>query len=157
MQIKQLNLLRRSIVDEWQHGSKKTALKNAVAYSLLVPGGATAVSYIKDGVLARDMTIDDLPDRWLDHHLRLFFGSKYLVEKQRKKLDAGEIAAEVFLPPADHITSVGKALLGDAEEKTEAIKHIPFIGKLLDNYYFGGKERADEKTMDRRIERLRGD
>ena len=154
--IKQLNLLRRSIVDEWQHGSKKTALKNAVAYSLLVPGGQTAVSYIKDGVLARDMTIDDLPDRWLDHHLRLFFGSKYLVEKQRKKLDAQEIAAEVFLPPMDHITSVGSALLGDTEDKTEAAKHIPFIGKLLDNYYFGGKERADEKTMDRRIERLRG-
>ena len=154
--IKQLNLLRRRIIDEWQHGSKKQALKNAVAYSLLVPGGQTAVSYIKDGLLARDMTIDDLPDRWLEHHLRLFFGSKYLVEKQRKKLDAQEIAAEVFVPPIDHITSVGNALLGDTEDKTEATKHIPFIGKLFHNYFLGGRERADEKTMDRRIERLRG-
>jgi hypothetical protein len=151
--LKQIDLMRRTIINEWKQGNRKGAVKNAVAYSLIVPGGATAVSYLKDGVLGRELSIDQVPDRYVDQALSLAFGSRYLIERYGAKGDITDMAKEAFMPPVQYIDSVWKTV---AQRDPEILmKEMPVVGKFYYNFFGGGLEKHQERKEEERREEFK--
>lgn len=163
--LKQLDIVRRTILDEWKNGSKKNAIKAAARYAIIVGGSNTAVDIAKDAALQRTINPYDIPKRFLFNLLKLFGVSEYMYDTKIKEGKLDEFFNYMWMPPigvplspiADAVTITNK-LLSDEGLTTEdlfrlqTIRRAPIFGKLLENYLGGGRERYNEEQLDRMYE-----
>ena len=146
--LKQLDLLRRDIAQQWAKGNRKTAVRNAVAYSLLVPTTNVTVDMAKDLVLGRETT-DDLEDRYVANVFKMFGTSQYLMDRFGSQGKLTQMATEMISPPLGYIDAVGTDLInlisGDPSAKT--LNELPLIGRFWYNFFGGGLEKYQERQL----------
>ena len=156
--LKQLDVMKRRIYDEWRAGNKKTAVKNAAAYVTIMSAANTGSDQLKKIIQGREVNIEDIPDEMVFNVLKMFGGSEYLYDNYISKGKLGEAAIETVAPPLDLITSVvedGVRLASEEDsgfEKYKTPRQIPFVGWAIYNFFQGGLEKYNEKQERKRYE-----
>lgn len=152
--LKQLDILRRDIAQQWAKGNKKEAMRNAVAYSLIVPLSNGTVEETKDFMLGREFRPEEIADNAIGHMFKTFGASDYVTEKYFGDTKGAKVASalgETFSPPIQWMDSVGTDLWNivdtDAELSTETLRELPLIGKAWYNFFGGGLERFHEREL----------
>lgn len=168
--LKQLDIIKRTIINEYRHGSKKEALKNAVRYTAIVGGGNTAVDYGKDIALGREIDPYNIPKDILFNTIKVFGINEYGFDTALKQGNLERWIADTWMPPIgvlsapiqDALFLTKKALDPDEEITSEDLynlqtgKRLPFTGPLIPNYLGGGRERYNERLEDERTDNIFG-
>tara|TARA_B100000795_G_C22797631_1_gene440181 strand:- start:102 stop:3167 length:3066 start_codon:yes stop_codon:yes gene_type:complete len=144
--LKQFDIIRRDIKQEYQKGNKKEAFRNAAAYMLFVPTANTLVSETKDRAQGRGGYINspsDAFDQYMVNFFKTFGGSSYL----KDQVTTGRVsaaAANFIIPPTGVIEGSIKSAnqLIEGKAPTNVLRHFPLAGKVWDNFYNGGLERS---------------
>jgi len=157
--ITQLDFIRREAFQEINRGNIAVGFKNLARFYILFGMGNALVDLIKRWLMGEKITVDDLPDVVLDNSLRVFGGSKFLLEMQgRDGLARGFLAS--LLPPTNIIDDVGRDLLQlpdliTGEDTTfRSLRNVPVIGKFM-YYRFGesGQEAVNRRDKQRHSKR----
>lgn len=156
--LKQLDVMKRRIYDQWKAGNKKQALKNATAYVTIMSAANTGADQLKNIIQGREVRLENIPDEMVFNVLKMFGGSEYLYNNYISKGKLGEAAIETVAPPLDLITSVvedGIRLASEEDTEFEKLKtprQIPFIGWAIYNFFQGGLEKYNERQERKRYE-----
>jgi hypothetical protein len=148
--IKQLDIYRNEIVDEYNTGDKKQAIKNAVRLmgALLLLGIAT--DQLKDWLSKRPITIKDL---FFDNLFKLLGATKYTIYQVKKEGTKSALLQQIT-PPFKILDSVIRDVGSIYEGKIESIKDIkdlsvfesiPLIGKAYYWWLGKGAEKSAKK------------
>ena len=140
---KQLDLLKRDVKDKWDKGGTRNryeAVRNAVAYTMIVPTGNTGISFVKDAALGKEIDIEQVPDKYVEQIFKQYMTSEYVMSKY---VSDGRIVtgiAKTLAPPHQHIedTAIQLAnwLQGDDVEIDRVLRHAPLGGQAY--YYWVG-------------------
>lgn len=154
--IKQLDLIRRSVIQEYKAGNKIKAGRNFLAYSLLVAGLNGTVKETKDWMLGKGFSPEEISDNSFEHLWSLIFASQYVQERYLKQGDIEGYLTNAFMPPISLLSDVakdGKDLIVEGDVLPErTIKNLPVAGKLWYNFFGGGLENSLERQEARRRE-----
>ena len=158
--LKQLDKLRNDIPMQWKKGNKKQAIKNAIAYSLIVPTANTAMGEVKGVMLGRPSDIEgleDVPGAWASNMFKMFGASEYMWNRHLSKGDLVAVAGGYMTPPAGWMTSIFDSVqqARDGELPTKILSEMPVIGRFWDNWMEGGLEKALEKKRKEQRERFK--
>lgn len=149
--LKQYDIVRRQIVQEYKKGNKMNAIKRATLYAGYVTAANTGTQAVKDMILGREVRPDDIPERSLWALLGVFGFNKYLSERYLQQGDVKGAVANVVLPATTLIEStfeLGATAFEDEPNYPEAMKGIPVVGTLFYNWFGGGAERFNERLDD---------
>lgn len=156
--IKQLDLIRRTIVDEYTSGSKLQAGKNLARYSALVAIMGGTVDETKDLILGRGFDIDDVAtDGAVTNLLNVVGLNKYAIEKLQRE-GAVPVVIDQLTPPIPFISNLVKdynAIGSDSGVASNALKEVPIIGRLTYQWLGGGIEKdLKREAQQRKKERV---
>ena len=147
--LKQLNLIRKNIIEEFRHGSKKEAIKNAVTFAMLIPPSNMAIEYGKERILGKDPDLsDELVQRYVNNALKVFGSSEFAVSKLGRSAKFGDFLLDSFAPPLevfDGIIKTGSSALIEGEFDDAAIKDLPIVGKLIYFWFGSGLEKWQDR------------
>ena len=152
------DVMKRRIYDEWKAGNKKTAVRNAAGYMIVMSAANTGADQLKNIIQGREVNIDNIPDEMVFNVLKMFGGSEYVYNNYISKGKIGEAAIETVAPPLDLLFTVVEdgitlASQEDAEfEKLKSPRQIPAIGWIIHNWFQGGLERYNERQEKKRYE-----
>lgn len=147
--LKQLDLIRRDIVQQAKRGNVKEAGQNAARLITLTSMAGLGAQEVKDLMLGRETDISDTVTFKLWGLLGV---SSYLAGnvKEGKLSDA---VKDTVAPPlrviddmaAGVASSIDAAYAGDMSEvDTDFVKHLPVGGKIIHNFFLGGLEDQQE-------------
>jgi hypothetical protein len=149
--LKQLDILRRDIAQEWAKGNKTQALRNATRYATLVPLMGATVDEAKDFMTGKGMSIEDIPDNYIENLFKTFGATEYVRDKYLGEGKLASALGEVMSPPISWIDAIGTDIWniasGEEDYPKEVMRELPLIGKFWYNFFGGGIERAEEKEM----------
>jgi len=153
--IKQLDVLRRDIIQQYKTGNTGEAAKNLTAYMTIIPMMGATVDEAKDFLRGQGAEVNDIPDNYIENLFKVFGGSQYVMEKYVDKGQVGSAIGEIVAPPTDWINAIGediwKIANGDfVGEESKAMRELPVIGKVWYNFFGGGMEKAIEFEEKRR-------
>jgi len=157
--LKQLDIVKRTILNEWRNGNKKKAIVNAGRYSAIVGGGNTAVDYTKDSILGRNINPYNIPVDILLNTFKVFGVSDYAWSKNLSKGEIGDWFANMWMPPVRVITApfedladiTSKALDPDYEltpkdfYNMQSTQRVPSVGTYIKNFAGDGREKYNER------------
>lgn len=156
--LKQLDIMKRRIYDEWRAGNKKTAVRNAAAYVTIMSATNTGADQLKKVIQGREVNVEDIPDEMVFNILKMFGGSEYVYNNYISKGKLGEAVIETVAPPLDLLFTVAEdgirlASEEDTEfEKLKSPRQIPVIGWIIHNWFQGGLEKYNERQEKKRYE-----
>lgn len=154
--LKQLDLLRKTVYDQWKAGNRKEAVRNAGAYLLMVTGANTSVDQVRRLMNGKPVGISEFREDFADNVLNIFGASKYVTERY---FTQGKPIAGLFnmiSPPVgmiDYFVSDAMKLLEpddgsfsfeDKPADYKSVKYVPVVGRAL--YLLTGgyeKQKAD--------------
>jgi len=152
--IKQLDLLRKNVVQEYKAGNKLKAGRNLAGYTLLVGGMNGTVQETKDWMLGKGFNAKDIPDNAMFHLANLIFAGQYVQERYLRQGDILGAGVNAIMPPVQFIKDVSKDLWKLATEgdvlPERTIKNLPVFGKLWYNFFGGGLENALKRQKSER-------
>ena len=157
--IKQLDIIRRKIVDEYKTGSKAEATKQLARYIAIIPIVGGTVEETKDLMLGRGFNSSEIIGTNSPEVLFKLLGlNKYLSDRSLYKGNIVEVIQSTLTPPLGYLDSVAKDLTdlttsGDVlPERT--LKELPVGGKIWYNFFGGGLEKfEDRQDKERKAER----
>lgn len=122
--IKQFDLMRREIIQDFRNGDKLKAAKNAARFAILfglINGGADT---LKDALAGKEI---DLEDTAVDNMVKLVGISRYQTSKMAKDGPA-QVLLQTLLPPVPFIDKPAQAALQG--EPWKAFEAVPLVGRL---------------------------
>lgn len=152
--VKQLDVMRREILQEFAKGNIKQGSKNLIAFSTLIPLAGGSVQELKDWISRGDeIKVDDIDDQFIANVFKVFGTSQYVMEQVKDRGVITPALGEIFLPPISLlnglIRDVSDAASGDLTAKdSEMFSRIPVFGSLFQSWLLGARE-------ERRLEDLR--
>ena len=149
--LKQYDIVRRNIVQEWKKGNKIQATKQAVLLAGYLTAANTGVDVTKDILNGRDVRPEDLPEKALWALLGVFGMNKYTAERYIGRGDIKGAFINTLAPATPMIEAVWKgATEGFKEEPDYApvLKGVPMFGPLSYNWVGGGAEKYNERLRD---------
>ena len=160
--LKQLDVMRRDIAQQYAKGNKLEATKNAVAYAALVPTANMSIDMIRDVLKGREFpSVDEIPDAYVSNIFRMFGASEYVTDKF---LSEGKVASglkEIISPPLVYIDAIGQDienLVTSGQALPEnVLRQLPLIGQIWYNFFGGGIERYYEKKEQKEMREMFGD
>ena len=157
--LKQIDVARRKVAQQWKKGNKLEATKNATALVAYLSTFNLGTKLVKDIIVGRDINPDALPKQ----ALYSFFGvygineydaNKYLsagkltefgmqtIAPAMPVLDAvGTIAAESIRPAFER----GGYRKTDFDDFSSALRAIPGVGPIMYNWFGGGAEQYNRR------------
>ena len=155
--IKQLDVMRRDIVQEIQSGNKAEGVKNLVAYMTIIPMMGATVEEAKDMLRGQGGSVDDIPDNYIDNLFKVFGGSQYVMDKYVGKGQIGTAVGEIIAPPTDWINAISEDVWKVASGEfvgsdSKMMRELPIIGKVWYNFFGGGLEKAMEFEQKQRLD-----
>ena len=148
--LKQIQLLQDSVIDEARKGNYKQAGKNALAYTVIVGGGQSAVQEARNAMKGRGFDVDRIPDHAINYMLSLMgsskFGAEQLKDLRFKDVTVG-MASPAILSVADFAEDTAKILdelmlegYDWSELDKKNFKRFPGLGDMYYNFFGGGIE-----------------
>jgi len=159
--IKQIALMRKLIANEYRKGNKKEAMRNAIAFMLLVPTTNMSIQAAKDLMLGRNVDLEnELVDRYVDNVFRVFASSQYSVSKLKETGDITEFVIDSFAPPYNvfqNATTGAWNSIQNGEFDPKTFKDVPFLGKFYYNWFGGGLDKFNERKEKQRYKEIFGE
>ena len=154
--IKQLDVMRRDIVQEFKNGNNKKAAENLVAYMTIIPLMGATVDEAKDFIRGQGTDINDIPDNYVENLFKVFGGSQYVMDKYVGRGQVGSAIGETIAPPVDWINAISEDTwkIANGEfvgDESKAMRELPIIGKVWYNFFGGGLEKAMEFEQKQRL------
>jgi hypothetical protein len=146
--LKQYDVVRREIVQEYQNGNKLAAAKKAAVLAGYLSAANVGTQTIKDLLLNRDVSVDDLPNKALWALTGVFGLNKYVSDKyisQGKITDAAIETLAPATPIIDAITEGAVMLTDEDADASRLLRSVPLFGPILYNYFGGGLEKYNER------------
>ena len=164
--LKQMDLMRKQVIQEYKNGNKEQALTNAFKYAAIVGGANASVQTLRDHLKALELpeVPDDVEeaavgtmDAVVESLLGQFFLNKYSRERYLSSGDWPGFLQNMLTPPG---LKIGSDIAGDIgmgaleayegeldpmERSEEIVKNMPIVGKVLNNLLYGGMEKAKDK------------
>jgi len=151
--IKQIDVVRRNVIQEYAKGNKGTAVKNAALLGAYLSTANTGTQYAKDILLGRDVKAEDIPDRAMWNLLSVYGINRYTTDKYLSNGDWTGAVVNTIMPATPLISnalSLGTELLEEEPNVEKLIKPVPIVGNLVYNWMLGGAEEFNEKEQARR-------
>jgi len=148
--LKQYDLVRRNIVQEFKTGNKMTAIKNAGLLAGYMTVANTGTGVIKDVMLGREVKPEDLPENSMWALLGVFGANKYTAERYLARGDIKGAAYNLVTPATpliDDAIDIGmNAIKGEDLELLANSGSLPVIGPMAYNWFGGGAEAYNERN-----------
>ena len=161
--IKQIDLMRREILDEVREGNFKKGFTNALSYAAIMGTAGASVQKVRESIQTKELRVNDFDDAVIDSLLSMFLLNRYTRERELSKGEIGTAFAGVFTPAIFNIgdevgrTAVEQAanlVSEDAEFRTKdfekLIAKVPIFGKLGYYWLLGGAEAKIEREEKRK-------
>ena len=151
--IKQLDVIRRDIVQEMKKGNYSKASKNLLAYMTIVPLMGASVDEAKDFLLGRRASVDDIPDNYAENLFKIFGATEYIVDRYGKSGQIGSAIGEMVAPAFPDLidavaTDTWKIAKGEfALDEAKSLRQAPGIGVFWYNYFGGGLEKNYQERL----------
>lgn len=148
--IKQYDIVRRNIVQEWNQGNKATAARNAAVLSSYLMATNVGVQTVRDMIYGREVRPEDIPSKAMWSLLGIYGGNQYLTERYLKGGTPTEFAVQTLTPATpiiDDLFKLGRDVM-DEDKEIELMRYtrsIPVVGPLLYAWFGGGTERYNER------------
>jgi len=149
--LKQYDIVRRNIVQEWKKGNKVQATKQAALLAGYLTAANTGVGVTKDILNGREVRPEDLPEKALWALLGVFGLNKYTAERYLGRGDIKGAALNTLLPATPLIEAAWKGTTEVFEEEPDyapVLKGVPVVGPLAYNWFGGGAEKYNERLRD---------
>ena len=146
--LKQYDVVRKEIVQEYQKGNKLAAVKKAAVLAGYLSAANVGTQAIKDILLGRDVSVDDLPNKSLWALLGVFGVNKYVSDKYISQGKITDAAIETLAPATPIIDAVteGAVMLTDEDaDASRLLRSVPLFGPMLYNWFGGGAEKYNER------------
>ena len=153
--LKQIDIVRRNVVQEYAKGNKKEAIKNATLLAGYLSVANTGTQITKDLVLGREVKAEDIPDRAMWSLLGVYGMNQYTVDKYWSNGDwKGAVFNQIApaTPIIDSALTLGGELLEDDPDITKAVRGVPLVGNVVYNWFLGGAENYNERREAKRSE-----
>lgn len=151
--LKQLDVVRRNIVQEYAKGSKIKAIKQAALLAGYLSAANVGTQTAKDLLLKRDVKAEDIPNNALWALLGVYGGNKYITDKYISKGQITDAAKDLIMPATPILDAVfeGSAeLAGEDPDIAKYTRSIPVVGPLVYNWFLGGAEKYNERLAKER-------
>lgn len=146
--LKQLDIVRRNIVQEWKKGNKMQAAKQAALLAGYVTVANVSTQSVKDLLMGREVRVEDIPDKSLWALLGVYGLNQYTYDRY---LSQGDIKGAVigYVAPAtpviDAAFTLATELPKDDPRLEGTLRGIPFVGPLVYSWFGGGAEKYNER------------
>ena len=154
--LKQYDIVRRNVVQEYAKGNKAEALKNATALAGYLTAANVTVQTAQDMLLGREVHPEDIPSDALWSLLGVFGLNKYTNDKYLQRGQVTEAVWQTLRPATPLIDSALKLGGGIAQGEPEVekiLREVPIIGEFIYNWFGGGAEEYNERKAKERKSR----
>jgi hypothetical protein len=152
--LKQYDIVRRDVIQEWKKGSKIKAAKQAALLAGWLTAANVGTMAAKDMMMGRDPNIENIGDNALWALLGVYGFNKYGSDKYLKDGKLTEWAINTVAPATPMIDAAltGAADLSKEDPNLEKhIRAVPLVGGLVYNWFGGGAEKYNERLEKERI------
>jgi hypothetical protein len=149
--LKQLDVARRDVVQQWNKGNKKQATKNALALAGYMSAAGVTVQTVKDILLGRDVKPEDLPENAMWSLTSVYGLNRYTTEKYLQQGKFTDAAFNIIQPPVPILEMVQGTVTEATKEDPDFAKYtrsIPVVGPMFYNWFGGGAEKYNERLRD---------
>lgn len=150
--LKQYDIVRRNIVQEYAKGNKAQAIKNATAFVGYVTAANVGTQVVKDWMQGREVRPEDIPTRSMWTLLGVFGMNQYVAGRYLSQGDLGGAISSTLLPPTPLLETAkkgvaeAKKMVGDEEYNyAKASRALPIVGPLVYSWFGGGRENFNER------------
>lgn len=150
--LKQLDVARRDVIQQWNKGNKKQATKNALALAGYLSVAGVTVQTVKDILLGRDVKPEDLPENAMWSLTSVYGLNRYTTEKYLQQGKFTDAAFNIIQPPVPILEMIQGTITEATKEDPDFAKYtrsIPVVGPMLYNWFGGGAEKYNERLRDR--------
>jgi len=151
-QLKYMNLIRKSMARSLQKGDRVGGLASGAALMALFTAGGVTSDMLKHAMLSRDPNLDEIITDNIIANTGIF-GSRYDAGKLLGRKPLSDFAGQ-FIPPVGVFDPFAYAFtqvaLGEEvtrEDQAKMMGKLPIVGRLIENYGFGGKEKFADKQF----------
>jgi len=143
--LRQLDLMRRNIIDEYAKGNKKEALKFLVSYMTVIPLMGASVDQLKNAMLGREAALENIPDEYATNVIKLFGVSSYLTERYLGQGQVSQFVANTLMPPVGWLDAVVQDINAAATKEDllpeKTLSQLPIGGRIWYQWLGGGIEK----------------
>lgn len=148
--IKQYDIVRRNIVQEWKAGNKVTAARNGAVLAGYLMVTNTGVQTVRDMIYGREVRPEDIPSKAMWSLLGVYGLNKYTTDRYLKGGTPTEFAVQTIRPATpiiDDAFKLGRDIV-DEDKEIELARYtrsLPIVGPLVYAWLGGGTERYNER------------
>jgi hypothetical protein len=149
--LKQFDIVRRNVVQEYKKGNRIGAIKNAALIAGYLSAANVSTQTVKDILLGRDVYPEDIPSNSLWALLGVFGMNKYMTDKYLARGDVIGAAQNIVTPAAPLVEaafSLPYELNKEDPNYSKALRAVPVVGPLLYNWLGGGAEKYNERLAE---------
>jgi len=148
--LKQYDIVRRNIVQEYAKGNKVNAVRNAAVLAGYLTVTNTGVQAVRDMIYGREVRPEDVPSKAMWSLLGVYGLNKYTTDRYLKGGTPTEFAVQTLRPATPIIDDAFKLTrdIIDEDKEIELFRYtrsVPLVGPLLYAWYGGGTERFNER------------
>jgi hypothetical protein len=150
--LKQLDVVRREVVQEYKKGNQMQAIKKAATIAASLSASGVAVSTVADILLGREVYPEELGDRALWSLLSTYGMNQYVAQRYFAQGDVIEGLKETLLPATNILEAVVDLPFEFFKENPdfgEQMRAVPVIGPFAYAWFGGGAEKYNERTESR--------
>ena len=151
--VKQYDVVRNNIVQEWDAGNKKEAVKNAALLSGYLTTAGVSINTVKNFLLGRETRPEDIPDEAMWSLLGVYGLNKYTNERYLARGDIKGAVVNTLVPATpiiDAAFKLGTELPKDDPQIESTLRPIPVVGSLIYAWFGGGAEKYNERLAEDR-------
>lgn len=148
--LKQYDIVRRNILQEWQAGNKKLAARNMAVLAGYITATNMGVQAVRDMIYGREVRPEDIPSKAAWSLLGVYGANQYLTERYFRQGEFKEGAVNYLVPATpiiDSVLTLGADVL-DEDTEIELMRYtraVPVVGPLLYAWFGGGTERYNDR------------
>lgn len=165
--LKQYDIVRRNVYEEFKYGNKMKAVRNATLLGGYLTAANVGTDVTRDMLRGREVRAEDLPGRAVWSLLGVYGMDKYTSQRYLQHGEIVDAALNTLAPAmplieaATGATATAVKHYNDIDEKgvfaetpnyAKYLKPIPVAGDLVYNWFFGG---AEEWNKDKSKERMK--
>lgn len=148
--LKQYDIVRRNVVQEWNQGNKVLAVRNGAVLTGYITAANVGVQTARDMIYGREVRPEDIPSKAMWALLGVYGLNQYMAERYFRQGQVKEGLVNMVVPATPIIDSaftLGTDLFDEDKDKSllEYARPVPIVGPLIYAWFGGGTERFNER------------